>query len=145
MAKGLARRPNFSNYTYKDEMIGNGVETVLKYIRNYDPNAVSKNHGKLNAYSYINLILWRAFGNQIKIEKRQHYYKLKSLELMGGTELLDNEDLDDLFSEKTNDAHSIITDMLSKCHEYEEKEKIKLEKAAKSDPKHPMFDLFTIE
>ena len=42
IATRLATRPNFVGYSYKDEMISDGIENCLMYFRNFDP-AKSKN------------------------------------------------------------------------------------------------------
>ena len=42
IANGLSFRPNFINYTYRDEMISDGIENCLQYVYNFDPNK-SKN------------------------------------------------------------------------------------------------------
>jgi hypothetical protein len=33
----LAYRPNFANYTYREDMISDGIENCLLYINNFDP------------------------------------------------------------------------------------------------------------
>ena len=42
IANHLSYRPNFINYTYRDEMISDGIENSLQYIDNFDPEK-SKN------------------------------------------------------------------------------------------------------
>ena len=37
IANHLSYRPNFINYTYRDEMISDGIENSLQYIDNFDP------------------------------------------------------------------------------------------------------------
>ena len=37
IATHLAYKPNFSNYTFRDEMISDGIENCLQYIDNFDP------------------------------------------------------------------------------------------------------------
>jgi len=32
IAEGLSHKPNFINYTYRDEMIGDGIENCLMYF-----------------------------------------------------------------------------------------------------------------
>lgn len=41
IATRLAYKPNFVNYTYRDEMVGDGVECTLKYIHNFNPEKSS--------------------------------------------------------------------------------------------------------
>jgi len=35
IAEGLSHKPNFINYTYRDEMISDGIENCLMYFNNY--------------------------------------------------------------------------------------------------------------
>lgn len=70
----LANKPNFCNYSYKDEMIADGIENCLMYINNFDP-------GKSNMpFSYFTQIIKFAFIRRIEKEKKQHYIKIKNLE-----------------------------------------------------------------
>ena len=38
IANGLSFRPNFINYTYKQEMISDGIENCLQYLHNFNPD-----------------------------------------------------------------------------------------------------------
>ena len=42
IADHLSRKPNFISYSFRDEMIADGIENCLMYFRNFDP-AQSKN------------------------------------------------------------------------------------------------------
>ena len=55
IAEHLSRKPNFISYTYRDEMISDGVENCLMYFRNFDP-AKSK-----NPFAYFTQIIYYAF------------------------------------------------------------------------------------
>lgn len=68
----LATKPNFSGYTYKDDMIMDGIENCLLYINNFDPNKSS------NPFAYFTQIIWYAFLRRIAKEKKQMYIKFKS-------------------------------------------------------------------
>ena len=37
IANHLSYRPNFINYTYRDEMISDGIENCLQYCSNFNP------------------------------------------------------------------------------------------------------------
>lgn len=41
IARKLVMRPNFIQYTFKDEMIGDAIENCLVYVHNFDPNVYS--------------------------------------------------------------------------------------------------------
>ena len=71
IANGLGNKPNFSNYTYKDEMISDGIENCIQYCRNFDSNK-SK-----NPFSYFTQIMRNAFLRRIEKEKKQSYIKNK--------------------------------------------------------------------
>jgi len=68
----LATKPNFSGYTYKDDMIMDGIENCLLYINNFDPNKSS------NPFAYFTQIIWYAFLRRIAKEKKQMYIRFKS-------------------------------------------------------------------
>ena len=67
----LARKPNFINYTFKDEMIADGIENCLQYIDNFDANKSS------NPFAYFTQIIWFAFIRRIQKEKQVLYTKYK--------------------------------------------------------------------
>ena len=74
IANGLSNRPNFINYTYKDEMISDGIENCLQYIYNFNP-AKSK-----NPFAYFTQIIYYAFIRRIQKEKKQTHIKHKIIE-----------------------------------------------------------------
>ena len=37
IANHLSFRPNFINYTYRDDMISDGIENCLQYLDNFNP------------------------------------------------------------------------------------------------------------
>lgn len=73
IATRLASKPNFSGYTYKDEMISDGIENCLMYIHNFDPNKTN------NPFAYFTQIIKFAFLRRIEKEKKQQYIKLKKI------------------------------------------------------------------
>lgn len=96
IANNLAKKPNFVNYTYKDEMISDGIENCLQYIDNFDPEK-SK-----NPFAYFTQIIYYAFIRRIHKEKKQSYIKHKSLEhsIIFNTLVGNNEE--GLFESKNN-------------------------------------------
>ena len=42
IATRLSFRPNFINYTYRDEMISDGIETSIANIKSFDPDKYNK-------------------------------------------------------------------------------------------------------
>ena len=74
IAQHLSFRPNFINYSYKEEMIGDGIENCLQYVNNFDPEK-SK-----NPFSYFTQIIYYAFIRRIQKEKKQTHTKHKIIE-----------------------------------------------------------------
>ena len=70
----LASRPNFSGYTYKDDMISDGLENAIQALGNFDPEKSS------NPFAYFSQIIWYAFLRRIDKEKKQLYIKHKVIE-----------------------------------------------------------------
>lgn len=76
IADHLSQKPNFANYPFKEEMIGDGIENCLMYAHNFNPRK-SK-----NPFSYFTQIIYFAFLRRIEKEKKQVYVKLKMTELL---------------------------------------------------------------
>jgi DNA-directed RNA polymerase specialized sigma24 family protein len=72
IATRLATKPNFSGYSYKDDMISDGIENCLQYMHNFDPEKSS------NPFAYFTQIIWYAFLRRIQKEKKQMYIRFKS-------------------------------------------------------------------
>jgi len=66
----MASKHNFRDYTYKEEMINDGLENCVKAIINYDITTQTRK-GPPNAFGYFSLIVHRAFLRRIAKEKRQ--------------------------------------------------------------------------
>lgn len=77
IANGLSSKPNFMNYSYRDEMIGDGIENCLMYFENFDPEKSQ------NPFAYFTQIIYYAFIRRIQKEKKQLYIKYKATENFG--------------------------------------------------------------
>ena len=77
IADHLSRKPNFISYSFRDEMIADGIENCLMYFRNFDPDK-SK-----NPFAYFTQIIYYAFLRRIMKEKKQLYVKYKATEQLG--------------------------------------------------------------
>ena len=77
IAEGLSHKPNFINYTYRDEMIADGIENCIQYFRNFDETK-SK-----NPFAYFTQIIYFAFLRRIQKEKKQLYVKYKATQQFG--------------------------------------------------------------
>ena len=71
IATHLARKPNFVNYTFKEEMISDGIENCLQYIDNFNPDKSN------NPFAYFTQIIYFAFLRRIQKEKKNLFVKFK--------------------------------------------------------------------
>ena len=90
IAEGLSHKSNFIRYTYREEMVMDGVENCLKAISNYNIEAATRT-GKPNAFAYFTQIIWFAFLRRIAKEKKQQDIKVKYINNSGIEEFLNNE------------------------------------------------------
>ena len=74
IATHLSYRPNFINYSYRDEMISDGIQNCLQYAYNFDPEK-SK-----NPFAYFTQIIYYAFLRRIQKEKKQTHVRNKIIE-----------------------------------------------------------------
>ena len=74
IAERLSTRPNFINYPFRDDMIGDAIENCLMYASNFDPDKSS------NPFAYFTQITYFAFLRRIKKEKDQDKIKYKLME-----------------------------------------------------------------
>jgi DNA-directed RNA polymerase specialized sigma subunit len=73
IANHLSFRPNFINYTFRDDMISDGIENCLQYLDNFDPDKSN------NPFAYFTQIIYYAFIRRIQKEKKQVTIKHKML------------------------------------------------------------------
>jgi len=85
----LAYRPNFINYSYRDEMIGDAIENCIRTVKNFNPEK------SINPFSFITTIAFRAFLRRIAAEQKQTYVKSKMIEEMPMDELMDVQEHDE--------------------------------------------------
>ena len=71
IANHLSYRPNFINYTFRDDMISDGIENCLQYLDNFNPAKSS------NPFAYFTQIIYYAFIRRIQKEKKQTIIKQK--------------------------------------------------------------------
>ena len=67
IAQGLSYAPNFINYSYRDDMVGDAIVKMFSALRNKKFNTESGH----NPFSYFTTIAFHAFINRIKKEKKQ--------------------------------------------------------------------------
>jgi len=90
IANRLSTKPNFINYSYREEMISDGVENCICYIDNFDPLKST------NPFAYFTQIIYYAFLRRILKEKKQVYIKHKMFEnSMLMNELIEQSEYDE--------------------------------------------------
>jgi len=98
IAEHLSHKPNFINYAYREEMVGDGIENCLMYAHNFDPEK-SK-----NPFSYFTQIIYYAFLRRIEKEKKQAYVKYKSFEMNLTDDTLRKYFKDNYFDRSSNES-----------------------------------------
>jgi len=97
IANHLSYRPNFINYTYKEDMISDGIENCLQYVANFDPEKSS------NPFAYFTQIIYYAFIRRIQKEKKQTTIKQKLILKSGLDEIVrqegDNEEYQNAYAD----------------------------------------------
>ena len=68
IAHGLSYAPNFINYSYKDDMIGDAIVKMVAALK----NKKFKLDSGFSPFSYFTTIAFHAFINRIKKEKKHH-------------------------------------------------------------------------
>lgn len=86
LCKRLIYRPNFINYTYKDEMINEAIFGCILNVDKYDINYK-------NPFAYFTTCAWNAYVTVIKNEKKQTRTKAAIFQ-SASTEFLDIQDHD---------------------------------------------------
>ena len=74
IATHLSYRPNFINYTYREDMISDGLENCLQYVANFNTEK-SK-----TPFAYFTQIIYYAFLRRIAKEKKQTHVRNKIIE-----------------------------------------------------------------
>lgn len=90
IAQGLSHKPNFYKYSWREDMVMDGVENCVKAIHNYDVDKKTRS-GKPNAFAYFTQIIWFAFLRRIAKEKKQQEIKDKIKSSASIEDFLEND------------------------------------------------------
>ncbi len=71
IAHRFATRPQFSRYSYREEMIEDGIEKCIMYLHNFKPEKYN------NPLAYFTQIIFHAFLQRIKKEEKEQYIRYK--------------------------------------------------------------------
>ena len=74
IATHLSYKSNFINYTFRDDMISDGIENCLTAAAKFDPSKSS------NPFAYYTQIIYFAFIRRIQKEKKHQATKYKIIE-----------------------------------------------------------------
>ena len=89
IANHLSYRPNFINYTFRDDMISDCIENCLQYMDNFNPDKSN------NPFAYFTQIIYYAFIRRIQKEKKQIQIKSKLIANTGVENMMDQLQGDD--------------------------------------------------
>jgi hypothetical protein len=118
IATRLATKPNFSGYTFKEDMIMDGVENCLLYLHSFNPEKTE------NPFAYFTQVIWYAFLRRIAKEKKQMYVRYKSSQSMlatGGT--YEGNDISLYLNTDVDYINNFIQDYEDKMHRDKNKKK----------------------
>ena len=89
IATHLSYKPNFVNYMFREDMIGDGIENCVQYIHNFNPEKST------NPFAYFTQIIYFAFIRRITKEKKQSKIKDKLLKRSNIEEMIVVQDHDE--------------------------------------------------
>ena len=119
IANGLSHKPNFINYTYRDEMISDGIENCLQSFTNFDPSKSA------NPFAYFTQVIYYAFLRRIQKEKKQLYVKYKATQQVG---ILDEFEMLE-FEDGTTRQFELYDNISEFIETYEDSREAKKQKA----------------
>jgi len=86
IATHLSYKSNFINYTFKDDMVSDGIENCLTAATKFDPAKSS------NPFAYYTQIIYFAFIRRIQKEKKHQATKYKIIENLDLDSIIQNSD-----------------------------------------------------
>lgn len=125
IANKLSMKPCFLGYSYRDEMISDGIENCILYFKYFDPEK-SK-----NPFAYFTQVIYNSFLRRIEKEKKNRYIVYKNFQetmtLAHGSNLMLDSDDNPLISSSMYDNINVFMDKFEE-RERKKKEKRKLQK-----------------
>jgi len=116
IADHLSRKPNFISYSFREEMISDGIENCIQYVDNFDPDK-SK-----NPFAYFTQIIYFAFLRRIMKEKKQLYVKYKATQQYG---IMEDEYDEDTGTSRPFILYENISEFIQNFEESKKKKKDK--------------------
>ena len=120
IANKLSSKPCFMNYSYRDEMVSDGIENCILYFNDYDPEI-----GK-NPFAYFTQVIYYAFLRRINKEEKNKYIIYKNFQ----ETIINNGHAGHLIDGDDNHVLSVnLYDNINEfMYKFEKKEAIKKEK-----------------
>jgi hypothetical protein len=135
ISEGLSHKPNFIRYTYREEMVMDGVENCLKAITNYNIDTATRT-GTPNAFAYFTQICYYAFLRRLAKEKRQQDIRIKYMDDAGVEEFI--QEMGDVNVDAGNRAFvDSLRDRIDQVHNRDELLKEYKDKEKKGENKPP--------
>jgi DNA-directed RNA polymerase specialized sigma24 family protein len=86
IANKLSYKPNFINYTFKEDMVSDALYDCVRFAKKFNPEKST------NPFSYITTICFNAFLRRIDKEKSQRYIKAMIVNETDTSAFFDNQD-----------------------------------------------------
>lgn len=109
IANKLSTMPRFVNYSYRDEMISDGIENCIMYFKDYNPEIGQ------NPFAYFTQIIYYAFLRRIGKEEKNRYIIYKNYQ-----ESIVNQGQSNYLVD-TDDNHVMPTQIYDNISEFMEK------------------------
>lgn len=130
IADKLSTKPCFINYSYRDEMISDGIENCILYFKDYNPDIGQ------NPFAYFTQVIYYAFLRRIHKEERNRYIIYKNFQhtiIHGQTNSMEghaNHNTYNMFDGEDNvlmpaQMYDNINEFMDKFEKKEEAKKVK--------------------
>lgn len=108
IATKLSLKPCFMGYSFRDEMIADGIENSILYFKHYDPDKSQ------NPFAYFTQVIYNSFLRRIDKEKKNRYIIYKNFQetmtLAHGSNLMVDSDDNPLISSSMFDNINVFMD-----------------------------------
>lgn len=139
ISENLSKKPIFSGYSYRSEMVGDAIENCFKYLDNFKVDIKGARSGKVNPFAYFTQVCYYAFLRRIKKEKKQTIMKARLIISSGIIDQIDTRQEGDegaYANAYLETLKSFIDDKADVIESADEKEiKIEKKKVAKKTKK----------
>lgn len=121
----MSMRYNYRDYPYRDDMVGDAVMNILRYLHTFDVSHVGVK-GKINFFSWVTMCADRSFARKLTVEEEHNYIKLRSFEDAGGFAALSDDP--DFQPQAFTDSTGITMDFRERIGNFENKKETQREK-----------------